>query len=107
MLETIKREVEAIAEQTGLVARGVSVKSVEYLREAGQWYLRVTISKAEGVSIEECTTLHRPLSKRLDEIDPIPCSYLLEVCSSGIDPQAENTACGSNASELPSEGESK
>ena len=85
VLDTVQREAEKIAQQTGLTAQGVSVKKVEYVKEAGLWYLRVTLAKASGISVNDCETLHRPLSKRLDEIDPIPSAYYLEVCSGASD----------------------
>lgn len=83
IIDEIKREADAIAVQTGLKAQGVKIKNVEYVRESGLWYLRVTLSKTSGISVCDCETLHRPLSKRLDEIDPIPDAYYLEVCSDG------------------------
>ena len=58
---------------------------VEYVREAGQWFLRVYIDKEEGVSINDCEAVSRPLSDALDEADPIEGSYVLEVSSAGAD----------------------
>ena len=96
VLDTIQREAEEIAQQTGLTAQGVSVKNVEYVKETGSWYLRVTLTKASGISVNDCETLHRPLSKRLDEIDPIPSAYYLEVCSGASDSSgASETASAS------------
>ena len=92
VLDTISLEAQRLAESTGLAAQGVTVKKVEYVKEAGLWYLRVTLHKATGVSIKDCETLHRPLSKRLDELDPIPDAYYLEVSSEGIAPDSD-TAC--------------
>lgn len=104
-LEAIQREAEAIAVQTGLTAQGVTVKSVNYVREAGIWYLRVSLTKPSGISINDCEKLHRPLSKRLDEIDPIPDAYYLEVCSeqSEVQPNEEETASASVPNSLAKE----
>ena len=104
-LEAVQREAEAIAEQTGLSAQGVTVKSVQYVREAGIWYLRVSLTKPSGISINDCETLHRPLSKRLDELDPIPDAYYLEVCSeqSEVQPNEEETASASVPNSLAEE----
>ena len=55
------------------------------MREAGSWFLRVYIDKADGVSIEDCEAISRPLSDKLDELDPIEGSYTLEVSSAGAD----------------------
>ncbi len=58
---------------------------VEYVKEAGTWYLRVFIDKEGGVSINDCEAVSRPLSDKLDEVDPIEGSYVLEVGSAGAD----------------------
>ena len=67
-----------IAEQNGC-----TLWDVEYVREAGQWFLRVYIDKPEGISINDCEAVSRPLSDALDEADPIEGSYVLEVSSAG------------------------
>ena len=69
----------AIAEQ------GCTLWDVEYVKEAGDWYLRVYIDKEGGVSIQDCEAVSRPLSDALDEADPIEGSYILEVSSAGAD----------------------
>jgi ribosome maturation factor RimP len=66
-------------------AAGCRLWDVEYVREAGTWYLRVYIDCDEGVNINQCEAVHRPLSDALDEADPIEGSYTLEVCSAGCD----------------------
>ena len=69
-----------IAEQNGC-----TLWDVEYVREAGQWFLRVYIDKPEGISINDCEAVSRPLSDALDEADPIEGSYTFEVSSAGAD----------------------
>ena len=66
-------------------AQGCSLWDVEYVREAGTWFLRVYIDKEGGVSIDDCEAVSRPLSDALDEADPIEGSYTLEVSSAGAD----------------------
>ena len=66
-------------------AAGCSLWDVEYVKEAGEWFLRVYIDKEGGVSINDCEAVSRPLSDALDEADPIEGSYTLEVGSAGID----------------------
>ena len=66
-------------------AAGCSLWDVEYVREAGQWFLRIYIDKEGGVSINDCEAVSRPLSDALDEADPIEGSYVLEVSSAGAD----------------------
>ncbi len=64
---------------------GCSLWDVEYVREAGCWYLRVFIDKEGGVSINDCETISRALDPILDEADPIPDSYVFEVGSAGAE----------------------
>lgn len=66
-------------------AAGCSLWDVEYVKEAGEWFLRVYIDKEGGVSINDCEAVSRPLSDALDEADPIEGSYTLEVSSAGAD----------------------
>ena len=57
---------------------------VEYVREAGQWYLRAYIDKEGGFTINDCEMVSRKLSDWLDREDFIPDSYILEVSSPGL-----------------------
>ena len=66
-------------------AAGCSLWDVEYVREAGTWYLRVFIDKEGGVDINDCEGISRTLDPILDEADPIPDSYVFEVGSAGIE----------------------
>ncbi|MBR3238066.1 MAG: ribosome maturation factor RimP [Oscillospiraceae bacterium] len=64
---------------------GCSLWDVEYVREAGTWYLRVFVDKEGGVSIDDCERISRRLDPILDEADPVPESYVFEVGSAGAD----------------------
>lgn len=64
---------------------GCSLWDVEYVREAGSWYLRVFIDKEGGVDIMDCERISRRLDPILDEADPIPDSYTFEVGSAGLE----------------------
>jgi len=64
---------------------GCSLWDVEYVREAGTWYLRIFIDKEGGVSINDCETISRILDPMLDEADPVPESYVFEVGSAGAE----------------------
>ena len=57
---------------------------VEYVKEAGTWYLRAYIDKPEGVNILDCENVSRALSEALDKADFIPDAYILEVSSPGL-----------------------
>lgn len=57
---------------------------VEYVKEGGNWFLRVYIDKPGGINIEDCELVSRALSDLLDEHDYIPDAYILEVSSPGL-----------------------
>lgn len=57
---------------------------VEYVREAGTWYLRAYIDKEGGIAVDDCALVSRRLSQWLDETDFIDDSYILEVSSPGL-----------------------
>lgn len=65
------------------VEQNVELVGVEFLKEDGEYFLRVYIDKAEGVNIDDCSSVSRQLSDILDEADPIEESYYLEVSSPG------------------------
>ena len=69
-----------IAEELGL-----ELWDVEYIREAGQWFLRVYLDKDGGIGIADCEAFSRALDPVLDEKDPIPDSYVFEVSSAGAE----------------------
>lgn len=58
---------------------------VEYVKEGGEFFLRVYIDKEGGVSLNECELVTRALNPILDEKDPIKDNYYLEVSSPGLD----------------------
>ncbi len=68
-----------------VVENGCSLWDVEYVREAGQWYLRLLIDKDGGVDILDCEAISRRVSDLLDEVDPIESSYVFEVGSAGAE----------------------
>ncbi|MCK4258682.1 MAG: ribosome maturation factor RimP [Halanaerobiales bacterium] len=72
--------VEPIAQELNL-----ELVDVEYLKEGNQYILRVFIDNVDGVTLDDCQNISMGLSKILDEKDPIPDSYTLEVSSPGID----------------------
>ncbi|WP_078547058.1 ribosome maturation factor RimP [Litchfieldia alkalitelluris] len=58
---------------------------IEYVKEGKDWFLRVFIDSEGGVDIEDCGTVSEKLSEKLDEVDPIPYNYFLEVSSPGAE----------------------
>ena len=57
---------------------------VEFVKEAGTFYLRAFIDKEGGITINDCEMVSRRLSDLLDEKDFIPDAYILEVSSPGL-----------------------
>ena len=57
---------------------------VEYVKEAGTWYLRAYIDKEGGFTVDDCEMVSRRLSDWLDKEDFIDDSYILEVSSPGL-----------------------
>lgn len=64
---------------------GCSLWDVEYVREGGEWFLRLYIDKEGGVGINDCEAVSRAIDPLLDEHDPIPDSYSFEVSSAGLE----------------------
>jgi len=64
---------------------GLELVEIEYLKEGKSWFLRVYIDKDNGVDIEDCGLVSEKLSEKLDELDPIPHNYFLEVSSPGAE----------------------
>ena len=82
-----KKITELVAEVAAPVAQeqGCTLWDVEYVREAGQWYLRLYLDKDGGVDILDCEAVSRKVSDLLDEADPIEGSYTFEVSSAGAE----------------------
>lgn len=83
-MSKVTDKVEALAGPI-VEEEGCELWSVEYVREAGTWYLRVFIDKDGGVGIDDCERISRRLDPILDEEDPIPDSYVFEVGSAGAE----------------------
>ncbi len=71
-----------LCEVTG--ALGLRSVDAEYVKEAGEYYLRCYIDKDGGVGIDDCEAVSRALDPLLDREDFIPDPYTLEVSSPGL-----------------------
>ena len=65
-------------------ANNFELVDVEYVKEAGTWYLRIYIDKEGGIFINDCELVSRALSEIMDQDDPIEDAYILEVSSPGL-----------------------
>ena len=64
---------------------GLTIWDVTFDKEGSMRYLRVLIEKPDGyVDMDDCEAMTRPLSKALDDEDPIDEQYMLEVGSPGL-----------------------
>ncbi len=78
--ERAEKILEPIAEKHGVV-----IYDTEYVKEAGDWYLRAYIDKKPGgVTINDCEAVSREFSDALDDADLIADAYILEVSSPGL-----------------------
>lgn len=64
---------------------GFELVDVEYVKEGSNWFLRVFVDKDGGIDIDDCGRISEYLSEKLDENDPIPSAYFLEVSSPGAE----------------------
>ena len=83
-MSKLTEKIWALAEPV-VQEEGCSLWDVEYVREAGSWFLRVYVDKPGGVGIDDCERISRRLDPILDEADPIPDSYVFEVGSAGAE----------------------
>ena len=81
--QNIEQKTEDIL-QPILDRRGFELVDVEYVKEAGEWYLRAYIDKEGGVDINKCVDVSHDLSDALDADDFIEDAYTLEVSSPGL-----------------------
>lgn len=63
---------------------GFELVDVEYVKEAGTWYLRAYIDKLGGITVDDCEAVSRKFSDILDEKDYIEDTYIFEVSSPGL-----------------------
>jgi ribosome maturation factor RimP len=80
----IKTTVEEMV-QPYLDEHGFELVDVEYVKEGSNWFLRVFVDKDGGIDIDDCGLISEHLSQKLDENDPIPTAYFLEVSSPGAE----------------------
>ena len=84
-LELVREWMEAFGAENGY-----ELSRSEFIKEGGDWYLRVYVDKLidgkyDVMGTEDCEKISRFLSAKLDEEDPIEQNYVLEVSSPGMD----------------------
>jgi len=85
LIQKLKKITQPIVEKNN-----VELYHIEYVKEAGENFLRIYIDSANGISLEDCEKVSRATSEILDVEDPITDSYCLEVSSPGIERTLHN-----------------
>ncbi|NLK08846.1 MAG: ribosome maturation factor RimP [Firmicutes bacterium] len=81
----VQTVVAELAEEILVDYPELELVDVEYVKEGATWLLRVFIDKEAGVTLDDCEKVSRRLSSRLDDVDPVPGNYSLEVSSPGLE----------------------
>lgn len=79
LIEKIDKIVKPIADELNY-----EIYHIEYIKESGEFYLRIYIDKEEGIALSDCENLSRRVSEVMDIEDPIEDAYFLEVSSPGL-----------------------
>ena len=64
-----------------IVSNNYILDSVTYLKEDGNYFLRVVIDKNGIIDIDDCVLVSKLINPILDLNDPIEDNYILDVCS--------------------------
>lgn len=84
MAERIVTLVEELARPI-VEAMGLELVDVEWVKEGGRRFLRLYIDREGGITLDHCEAVSRSVEAKLDEVDPIPDNYYLEVSSPGLE----------------------
>ncbi len=82
-----RQEIEEHTEElvTPILERmGFFLYDVEYVKEGGDFYLRVYIEKEGGITVDDCEAVSREMNELLDQEDYVEGSYIFEVSSPGL-----------------------
>ena len=74
--KTVKNLVENV-----IIDNGYKLDEVKYEKEGNIYFLRIIIDKEPYVDVEDCVKISNLINPILDKEDPIPDSYILDVCS--------------------------
>ncbi|MBQ2946394.1 MAG: hypothetical protein IJE04_00890 [Bacilli bacterium] len=74
--QNVKELIEEAVKENGYI-----IDEVLYVKEDGNYFLRVVIDKNGVIDVEDCVVVTRLIDPMLDTIDYITDSYILDVCS--------------------------
>jgi ribosome maturation factor RimP len=60
---------------------GYNIDEILYVKEEGNQFLRVVITKNGIIDVEDCVVVSKIINPLLDEADLIEEEYILDVCS--------------------------
>ena len=60
---------------------GIDVDNVEYVKEGSNYFLRITIDRAQPIDVDTCVEVTHVVNPILDEADIIKDSYILYISS--------------------------
>ena len=90
-----KKNIAAVVEELlrpTVESLGYMLWDVSYAKIGTEFHLEITIDSDEGITINDCETVHRAIDPILDEADPIENAYRLEVSSPGIERELRTDA---------------
>lgn len=67
-----------------LAQEGYELVELEYRKKEGRWVLTLYIDHPKGITLADCERVSKKVEVLLDQQDPIPHRYFLEVSSPGI-----------------------
>lgn len=76
----IEEKVRELIEES-IKEKGYILDEVLYVKEDGNYFLRVVIDKNGIIDVEDCVVVTRIIDPLLDTVDYITDSYILDVCS--------------------------
>lgn len=83
-MTTLPPRVQELAEQVAR-AHGIDVLELVLRRQGRSQVLSVVLDSEDGVDADVVERVTKELSLELDEADPLPGSYILEVTTPGLD----------------------
>jgi len=86
-LDELKKELQKAVRKLGYELYGVN-----YVKEKKNNLLQVIIDNDSGITIDDCVNVSHHLSTFLDELDPIPNEYSLEVSSPGAERELKDAS---------------
>lgn len=76
VIEDIRKMIEPIINENGY-----RIDDISFVMEGNIKNLQVVIDKDGVIDVEDCVTVSKLINPILDENDPIPDFYVLDVCS--------------------------